>query len=236
MMKRSDIDYSFAKRTGNDALAFLAETPGFYDLAATPPSYSRRRATSALIAYQAAATSTSINSIDLRRLARGLVWTDDTEDSAKYSTLPFLPVKIVGTPGMYANLLKLYDPENSEFKVISDQIFRFEYAFLLKNGKISVDPWIPDAPYSHTSTAISDVSALIITVAALDSVSRVAAGDITKLSGALPDAVNGADTASQWNDVINQKDPAHPFPPSSSSQMAASAVRVYQRFCYIGRN
>lgn len=236
MVKRSDIDYSFIKHPGNDALAFVAETAGFYDLAPAPPSYSRRRATSALIAYQAAAASSALSTIDLRRLARGLVWADETEDTAAYSTLPFLPVKIVGTPGMYSNLLKLYDPENPEFKVISDQVFRFEYSFLLKNGKVSVDPWIPDAPYSHSSTTIGDVSAIIITVASLDSVSRVVAGDMMKLSFALPDAVSGSDTASRWNDVINKKDAARPFPPPSSSQLAASAVRVYQRYCYIGRN
>lgn len=235
MIKRDDIDYSFNKVSGNDSLAFFSETAGFYELTTEAPKYSRRRASSALVGYQAQPTSGTPTNIELRRLSRGLVWADDQSDTAMYNTVVFLPVRIIGTPGMYGNVAQLYNPDSADFKVISNQVFRLEYCFLLQDGNLSVDPWIV-APPSGDPTPIKDVTAVVVAIAVLDNVSRVIVNDIRGLRDALPDATSGADIAGRWNNVINGKDPASPFPPTSVPRLAASAVRVYQRYCYLGQD
>ncbi|MEA2885377.1 MAG: hypothetical protein QOH32_4652 [Bradyrhizobium sp.] len=246
MIKRDDIAYSFNKVPGNDSIAFFCQTPGFYELAsdpttkessydasAGPPSYSRRRANASLVAYVAAPNTADASNIDLRRLSRGLVWADDYADTAPYNCVVFLPIQIVGTPGVFASASKLYDAANKEFKLLSEQVFRFEYCFLLKDGTLSVNPWIAASPYSHSSTTISDIAAIVFTVAILDNTSRTVAGDMRNLAASLPDAVDGKNIAAAWLNVVNGKDAANPFPPPNSPRIAASAVRVYQRYCYL---
>lgn len=236
MIKRSDIDYSFNKTTGNDSLAFFAEATGYYERAASAPSYSRRRPLSALIAYQASPTTSSPTNVDLRRLSQGIVWADDNSDTAAYFTLPFLPLKIVGSPGIYANASALYNSNSADYKVISDQVFRFEFCFLMKDGTLSNQPWLANSPYSHTELTLSDISAVVVAIAVIDRTSRNLVGDLTKLRDALPDVDAGSDIAAKWIDVVNNRDAANPFPPASIPQVAGGAVRIYQRYCYLGKN
>lgn len=233
MLKRSDIDYSFQKQNGNDLLAFFCETVGFYGKTNNPPSYSRRSPLS-LVGYRAIPSTNSAGQVVMRfdRLSAGLGWEPGGSNQDVYNCIVFRPMTIVpdasGNPSLYPSNNDLYFPgANSaiDFKTISEQVFRFEYCFLLKDGTLSVNPWI--AP--HTTATISDIVAIVAAIGVLDNTSRVVAGDLQKLADAFPDAISGEDIQAKWIMILNSPS----FPPVGVTKSAALQTRIYQRHFYL---
>jgi prepilin-type N-terminal cleavage/methylation domain-containing protein len=233
MLKRNDIDYSFQKQNGNDSLAFFCETVGFYGRTNNPPSYSRRSPLS-LVGYRAIQSTNSAGQVVMRfdRLSAGLGWEPGGSNQDAYSGIVFHPMTIVpdgsGNPSLYPGNNDLYFPgANSaiDFKTISEQVFRFEYCFLLKDGTLSVNPWI--AP--HTAATFSDIAAIVAVIGVLDNTSRVVAGDLQKLADAFPDAVSGEDIQAKWTMILESSS----FPPAGVTKSAALLTRIYQRHFYL---
>jgi hypothetical protein len=114
-----------------------------------------------------------------------------------------------------------------------------EYNYLIKAAggnaaKLSVTPWDTTVT-SHTSIdGFKDVAAIVVTIAVLDSRSRVIIRDYTKLTGSsvFSDAADGTDTATTWNQALKSSGFASSagIPPQ-----AASAVRIYQRYYYLNK-
>jgi hypothetical protein len=130
-----------------------------------------------------------------------------------------------------------YDDGTSPYyDSIGTQVFRFEICFQQKDGSFSQYPaytnCAPVYPASITNTV-----AVVVAIATLDSKSRklVPTGSWSKLISALPDptdqnlATNGLmDTL--WNNAVNQSTFAST---AGIPQIAASQVKVYQRYYYL---
>lgn len=233
MLTRNDIDYSFQKQPGNDLLAFFCETVGFYGTTSNPPSYSKRSPLS-LVGYRAIQSTNSAGQVVLRfdRLSAGLGWEPGGSNQDAYNCPVFRPMTIVsdgsGNASLYLTINDLYFPganASIAFKTISEEVFRFEYSFLLKDGTISISPWI--AP--HSSATISDVAAIVTAIGVLDNTSRTVAGDLQKLADALPDAISNEDIQAKWTMVINSSS----FPPAGVTRSAGMQTRIYQRYFYL---
>ena len=230
---------------GNDAVFFFSEAPGYW------PSKlkSAQKSLVTLVGYRINETATtSAPAYVLERLASAVGWETVTDSTGKtYKGLTFLtPDSATSTsaPGStiatgwstsVGTIVNNYtDGTSTDFQAIGEQVFRFEYCYLLKNGSFSLVPFI--AP--HTSAqGMQDVSAIVVAIAILDSTSRKITADLKQLSNALPD-VTAADLsasppvlmAESWKNAINS--PAFATT-AGIPRSAASQVRVYQRFFYL---
>jgi len=189
---RPDLPDLIEKINGNDRITFYVYADGYFD----PPlgtNDDARRVSK--ISYQA---PTNI----LLRGAEGTRW------KGPAGTLSFSPVNTEPTADT-----------NSE--VASQNVFRFETAFLLKNGDIKAA-----APGLNPQNATNSVSALIVGVAALDSQARTSldATELSELVQSFPDANDGEDILSAWRNALD--DPG-------ISRPVAKAVRVYQRYYFL---
>lgn len=118
--------------------------------------------------------------------------------------LPFLPASLT---------------RPTDYQVLSPDVFRFEVTFLRKSTQ------------TLTTTAPSDwsdVAAIVVAVATLDSNSRklVSAAQWTTLIHQFPDATDGNQILPSWQAQL-------PTLPSIMPARAAAAVRIYQRFFYV---
>ena len=241
MLKRTDIDFAFKQpsgylhkpydninkpdnlQLGNDSFAFYSETVGYFPDRNNLPDGTRKAPVS-LVAYQIANdpyNNTRESIPVLRRMGKGLCWTPNS--TANHESPAYLPILINGKwPSLFTD---------SSFKTIGDQVFRFEYYYLLKPtdrepSKLSITPWRED----HTSIdGFRDVAAIVVTIAILDNTSRklVDANKYQALIAALPDAGDDKYLASEWNEIVSSPNFA------SSVQIpkpAAAAVRVYERY------
>ena len=129
---------------------------------------------------------------------------------------------------------------DSDYSTIGDMVFRFEYSYLLKanatntttpNAQVSIVPYDRGAVPAHTTVnGFQDVAAIIVTLGILDSTSNAIVKDKTKLIGCFPDAVDGKNTLSVWQQVVlNQNFATNAGIP----RPAAAAVRLYQRTFYL---
>jgi len=260
MLKRTDVDYYFKggdikypghsgghKKGGggkgqtdlNDYIAFYSQVPGYSTGSPSPIS---------LVAYRVNGLSSSAAYNKLERLGKGLLWNGISNLNVNPPTtlkpMFFLPIHITDTkiwPFVGDNSA---DP-NGDYEAIGPQVFRFEYYYLLKSGKLTDTPWDTDA--GHTSiNGLTDVEAIAVTIAVIDSQSRslLSNGDPTEQNLLdLQDQMNdfrtapgrgaGAakkfgDIAYQWNQVIT--DPVT-YPITAAMPRAAlSAIRIYSRY------
>lgn len=116
---------------------------------------------------------------------------------------------------------------------LANTIFRFEYCFLQQ---------VPTIPTATTTSAFTVNSALtlnspslvgiVVAVAALDQQSRqiLTPAQLTSLTGALADVVDGQNPQSIWLSAINGNGFAAK---AGVPQSVAGAVRVYQRILYV---
>jgi len=82
-----------------------------------------------------------------------------------------------------------------DYEIIGPGVFRFEYYYILKNGRATDVPWNTDA--GHTSTAgigLGDIEAIGVTIAVIDSTAR-----------ALIDAANSGSLLALANDFADFK-------------------------------
>jgi hypothetical protein len=252
MLKRKDIDYylkggvtkhpgkSGLHRKGgggaggqtelNDSMAFYSEVPGYCSGAPSPVS---------LVAYRVNGLSSSNAYNKLERLGKGLLWNGISNLNAnnRNSLKPmfFLPVLISGIwPAITDNSA---DP-NGDYEIIGPGVIRLEYSYLLKRGKLNDSPW-DDIDKTHsTIDAFSDVEAIAVTIAVIDSKNRSLLGNanILELQERMSDfksqkgngPVKTGQVEAQWSKVIS--DPVA-YPTTATMPKAAlSSIRIYSRY------
>lgn len=190
MVKRPDTDYYVKSganpETGNDQIAFFSMVPGYY------PSTGAQSPIS-LVAYRINAQN------KLERMGKGLVWNGV---SATNAPIVFLPLTISST--WPAATTAADDPD---YELLGPQAFRFEYAYLLTDGTFSDTPWQTSAGHSSID-GMRDVVAIQVSIAAMDSKSRVLASDsqIARLVDGMTDfapSLNPGDLFTQWQSAVD---------------------------------
>jgi hypothetical protein len=278
MIKRTDVDYYVKQRTGynghgnghgwgrghngdlgSDQLAFFSHVPGYY-----PDGYlSGQQSSISLVVYRVNESSSSNAAYaKLERMAKGLVWnamdTNTNQNSAKYPIV-FLPQTIAGIGKPWAPAINnnsncggantSCDPD---YEVIGPGVFRFEYYYLLKNGRVTDWPWdrwdFPDqvSISSPQQIGLSQVESIAVTIAVLDPASRavinaVSADRVLDIAADMADfksargrgvgAQKIGDLEAQWQSVVEsiaqsgQTPSGLPVPPE-----AGRAIRIYNRY------
>jgi hypothetical protein len=192
MLKRTDIDYFLkgpanynqhghgqghgwghhqAGQQGSDQIAFFTHVPGYYPAGAQSPI--------SLVAYRVnQSTNTNRAWLKLERLGRGLLW-NGTNSPA--TPLVFLPLTIDSLWPWAVNNNSTCGGNSSNnscdpdgyYEVIGPGVFRFEYYYVLKNGRATDVPWNVEA--GHTSMAqigLGDVEAIGVIIAVINSADR----------------------------------------------------------------
>jgi len=233
MLKRTDVDYylkgpvnytghgnghGWGKKLdtgqqGSDQIAFFAQQPGYYPSGAQSPI--------SLLAYRVnQGSSTSAAYLKLERMSKGLLWngadngTNLNNNNTVYPIV-FLPQTISGIANggkmWYAvvNNDTTSKSIDSNYETIGPGVFRFEYYYLLKNGRLTDVPWDrldwptrqnlgndPD-PITNPNIGLNDIEAIGVSIAVIDSASR--------------DLINAADPnsllafASDFDDFVSAK-------------------------------
>ena len=188
-------------------------------------------------------------------MGKGLLWngvSNATNPSASaIYPIVFLPATIAGVGSWSAavnndNSNASNDPQNT-YETIGPQVFRFEYYYLLKNGKLKDTPWDTDAGHDSAwfqANGLTDIEAISVAIAVIDPASRSLispdslfdlASDMADFKSAPGNGVGGAkktgDLELQWKSVIQsvattgQTSRGSPVPAA-----AASAIRIYNRY------
>jgi hypothetical protein len=275
MLKRTDVDYYIKQRSGynghgnghgwgqghngdlgSDQLAFFSQVPGYY-----PDGYlSGQQSPISLVSYRVnESTSSNPAYAKLERLAKGLVWnavdTNINQNTAKYPIV-FLPQTIAGIGRPWAPAINNDNNANNsndpDYEVIGPGVFRFEYYYLLKNGRITDWPWDRfDFPNqvsisSPQQIGLSQVEAIAASIAVINPAGRALinavspdrildlAADMADFKNANGRGVGGqkiGDLEYQWKTVVEsvartgQTPSGLPVP-----REAAKAIRIYNRY------
>ena len=218
MVKRSDVDYYLKSSTtasdctlctrqrGNDQIAFYSTVPGWSALTGAQQS------PVSIVGYRIHVSPDTFSN-RMERLCEGLIWNGATSDRRGDDR----PASVI----FWAALNPWANASNTPFDIISPDVFRFEYYYLLKNGDLSSIPW-----YTISSVrGMQDVSAIIVDIAVLDPKSRVLLtnSDITGLAEELADyggQVPGGLLAG-WRTALDAN--------RTLPRPALSSVRLYER-------
>ena len=275
MLKRTDVDYYLKQRTGynghgnghgwgrghngdqgSDQMAFFSQVPGYY-----PAGYvSGQQSPISLVAYRVNESSSSNPAyVKLERMAKGLVWnavdTNTNQNTAKYPIV-FLPqtMALIGRPWAPAinNDNNANNSVDQDYEIIGPGVFRFEYYYLLKNGRVTDWPWdSSDFPGQLTintpqNLGLSQVEAIAVSIAVIDPAARALvnavspdrlldiAADMADFKSANGNGNSGkkiGDLEYQWKTVVEsiastgQTPSGLPVP-----QEAAKSIRVYNRY------
>jgi len=240
MVKRADVDYVFDRSAGNDRMYFYSEAPVLFT------GSSAQQNPVGLVGYR-------INSeYCLERLGCGLSWDGTAQAGVVFLSYPNYPITGTSTPvagstlpDAFATLLAP-GSTGAAYHVLAESIFRLECCFLLKPGRKADGTYLPavysnlpwDTRLGHAGTAgigLSDVQAVVVAIAVLDSGSRktlTSTNDLKQLADALGDPLDTALggnppelMATTWQNRINNGT-LRGLPVSKS---VANQVRVYQR-------
>jgi prepilin-type N-terminal cleavage/methylation domain-containing protein len=215
MLRRSDIDYSFSKHSGdsgggaNDELSFYCETAGLYSF--TSSTY-RRLSVVGYRVYSGDAKTTTLQRAALGMEWDGMVFTEmdstgvQTPKFDKPNTLPALSTEL--------------------YQILADQVFRFELSYLTRPTTTQVQP----RQVAAFPGKLEQVAAVIVTVAVLDNRSRQLVKDMPSLVKLFPDSADDHSPLSEWTELVNSADFSKKanIPPQ-----VAQSVRVYQRYFYL---
>jgi len=267
MLKRTDVNYYIKGPTnynghgnghawgkkiqtgqqGSDQIAAFSQVPGYY------PSTGSQSPLS-LVAYRVNQNTTAGNPsyLKLERMGKGLVWNGVSNSN---TPLVFLPVTIGSLwPAAINNNNNCGGSNNSscdpDYETIGSGVFRFEYYYVLKNGSATDVPWDKFARPAQTSLTnptsigLTDVEAIAVVIAAIDSTSRSLISDASlfDLVSDLADFASapGRGVGNQnkyiggvednWERVVEtvaatgRTSSGSPVPPE-----AAKAIRIYSR-------
>ena len=188
MLKRTDVDYYVKGPTnysghgnghgwgrrlqtgqlGSDQIAFFSQVAGYNS---TSSSWQSPVSLTAYRVNQSASTNPAY--LRLERMGKGLLWNGVSNPNIP---IVFLPLTIAATwPAATNDFAQGQGPpsasQDSNYETIGPQVFRFEYFYLIKNGRLSAAPWNTDAGHT-TINALTDVQAIGVTIAVIDPAGR----------------------------------------------------------------
>jgi competence protein ComGC len=278
MLKRTDVDYYVKQKAaynghgnghgcgrgrnadlGSDQIAFFSEVPGYY------PGLAQQSPIS-LVAYRVnEATNNGDRYGRLERMAKGLIWNafDSNPNSNAPSPIVFAPGQIAAGTGPWVgpwsaaiNNDNSAASRDNDYEVIGPDVFRFEYYYILKNGRVTDWPWdrfdFPDqlTIYNPLQLGLSQIEAIAVTIAVIDPAGRALIqaassnagyGDILDVAAELPDFKNTCgrggggrtlgDLEDQWKGVVESiaqtgQTPQGKLIPSE----AAKGIQIYSRY------
>jgi competence protein ComGC len=249
---------------GSDQIAFFGQVPGYY-----PSSYG---SPISLVAYRVNESDSSNAAYGkLERMAKGLLWNGvDNRTTGQDLTYPIIfwtgqiagcngNCPCPGTSGPWAGPWSgaicnddRSPSRDNDYEVIGPGVFRFEYYYLLKNGRVTDWPWdrfdFPDqfSISSPQQIGLSQVEAIAVSIAVIDPAGRALinavsserildiAADLADFKSARGRGVGGkkiGDLEAQWQGVVEsiaqtgQTPSGQPVPPE-----AAKMIRIYNRY------
>ena len=277
MLKRTDIDYYVKQRSGyqghgnghgwgqgkngdkgSDQIAFFSHVPGYYPSGAQSPI--------SLVAYRVnESTSTNAAYGRLERLAKGLLWNGVDNGTGQNATYPivFSPGQLIACNGPCDPWASAWSPainndnnaasRDDNYEVIGPGVFRFEYFYLLKDGRVTGWPWNERDPQfqnpdqltisSPRQIGLSQVEAIGVAIAVINPEARALIqaassnagyGDITDVAAALADFKNAngignagkkiGDMENKWKAVVESIAQTGQ-PPGSSTRFPPEAAK-----------
>ena len=287
MLRRTDIDYYVKQRSGynghgnghgwgqgknadkgSDQMAFFSAVPGYYPSGDPAGAHSPI----SLVAYRVTESTQSWAAGSygrLERMAKGLHWAGVDDNNATNTPYPiiFAPGQVTAGTGPWGNqqwqaAIKNDNAQSTSFdadyEVIGPGVFRFEYFYLLKNGRVTDWPWdrwedtinrqkISDSP----SIGLSQVEAIGVAIAVINPEARAliqaaasanaAYGDITDIAADLADFKNAngignagkkiGDMENKWKAVVESIAQTGQTPSNRLiPQEAAKGIRIYSRY------
>jgi Prokaryotic N-terminal methylation motif len=256
---------------GSDQIAFFSQVPGYY-----PSSVLGEQSPISLVAYRVNEGNANNNPAygKLERMAKGLHWAgvDDNNTNKPYPII-FAPGQVTTTPnpiGPWANsgssgwaaAIKNDNTgasQDNDYEIIGPGVFRFEYYYLLKNGRVTDWPWDrfdPTLPGQTTITnpvkiGLSRVEAIAVSIAVIDPAARALIqaasaggggyGDILDVAADMADFRNArgrgvggqriGDLEAQWKGVVESIAQTGRTPSNRLiSPEAAKGIRIYNRY------
>lgn len=218
MVRRPDVDYYLKSSTtandcslctrqrGNDQIAFYSTVPGWSAITGAQQS------PVSIIGYRINVSGTTLSN-RMERIGEALVWngaTSDTRSDGKPASVIF-----------WVPLNPWASVTNSPFDIIGNDVFRFEYRYLLKNGDLSATPW-----YTTSSVrGLQDVSAIIVNIAVIDPKGRalLSNSDVAALAEDLADygGQSPGGLLAAWRTTLDGN--------TTLPRKALSSVRLYER-------
>jgi hypothetical protein len=201
MVKRTDVDYYIKQRSGynghgnghgwgqghngdlgSDQIAFFSQVAGYYPTGLNTGD----KSPVSLVAYRIdEGNSANASYGRLQRMAKGLHWAGvDDNQTNQNSTYPivFIPQTIALVVPWAAAINNNCSGNNSgcdaDYEIVGPGVFRFEYYYLLKNGRVTDWPWdrfvLPSqlTINNPTSIGLSQVEAIAVSVAVIDPAAR----------------------------------------------------------------
>ncbi len=264
MVKRPDVDYYVKQRTGysghgnghgwgqghngdlgSDQIAFFTQVPGYY-----PSSWG---STVSLVAYRVNEdTANNRTFTKLERMAKGLIWNGV---STINTPLVFLPLTIDATWPAATHNFASGNPNLSrddDYEAIGPGAFRFEYYYLLKNGRVTDWPWdrwdMPDqlSITDPKNIGLTQVEAIAVAIAVIDPTARalinaISPGRLLDLASDMADFKNArgrgvgaqkiGDLEYQWKTVVESVAQTGLTPSGLPVPAeAAKGIRIYSRY------
>src|SRR4030095_13122802 len=279
MLKRTDVDYYIKQRSGynghgnghgwgqghngdlgSDQIAFFSQVPGYYPTGLNPGD----KSPISLIAYridEGNLTNTSYGR--LQRMSKGLHWAGaDDNQKNQNSTYPIVCLRQTSglvTPWAAAinnNCSGNNSGCDADYEIVGPGVFRFEYYYLLKNGRVTDWPWdrfvLPNqlTITNPTNIGLSQVEAIAVSIAVIDPAARAliqaasvnasygnildVAADFADFRSARGRGVGGqriGDLEAGWKGVVESMAQTGLTP--SGRQIpheAAKGIRIYNRY------
>ena len=258
MPKRTDIDYYVKQRSGykghgnghgwgqgkngdkgSDQIAFFSAVPGYY-----PSNPAGEHSPISLVAYRVTESTQSWAAGSygrLVRMAKGLHWAGVDDNNATNNPYPiiFAPGQVTAGTGPWGSQWQAAinndntqsTSSDADYEVIGPGVFRFEYFYLLKNGRVTDWPWDRQDPqfqspdqltiYNPRKIGLSQVEAIGVAIAVINPEARALIqaaslnagyGDITDVAAALADFKNAngignagkkiGDMENKWKGVV----------------------------------
>jgi hypothetical protein len=277
MVNRTDVDYYLKQRTGyaghgnghgwgrghngdlgSDQIAFFSQVPGYY-----PSGYTtQQQSPISLVAYRVTESNTGDPAYGrLVRMAKGLGWNalDNNPNTNSPFPIVFLPQTIAGVGKPWAPAINNNNScsgnNNScdpAYEIIGPGVFRFEYYYLLKNGRVTDWPWdrtdFPDqlSISSPQQIGLTQVESLAMTIAVIDPAGRALvdavspdrildiAADMADFKSARGNGVGAqkiGDLEAQWQSVVESIAQTGLTPSGQPvPREAAKMIRIYNRY------
>jgi type II secretory pathway component PulJ len=139
MVMRQDVDYHLRKIDGgSDEMAFYCEAPGYYsDAGNAAPSRNARNPVS-VVGYRVLSdTFNGRQRCQLERGTKGLGW---EPNGASWQDMAYLPITLIaGSNARWPDFFTT-SPADPDFQMVGDQVFRFEFTYVLSDGTLSSKP------------------------------------------------------------------------------------------------